>query len=1063
MLEECQSLSDCEKLLETLILNISLINQIPLNDDDFNKLKSLIKSKVEIDEAVATWELEHLYPTCLACFLVWTGHNEYKSGDFWSSVWNSLNISQKGSLQTRWGEMFINFLEQNNLPFYNVEGAHRFVTPILIHGGIPNYCLKDFFQNLLSPVLTGQLKVDISDTNEILNEWKLSSLFAITDKPVQRFLLDGEEYSRNFLSRCIEMARDAFVAHEENELPTEYDEYYLPEGVVYRFREWFQELSDAEINNPGEKRKLSKSSFLRPMIILDTNLDEIRVNIPTQRIERSEAREAYFEVLYDGKMSSHRDLKVYKRENQVIETSPDEIALIEPAEKYVLKLVIDGEIIRVWETKGLTSDRPFLAFLPDSNKLIDDENVPQSYIWIVIPKFYSLDTNINIIEGWVSLYQGWSEYQYCLVDASKSNTIQLVSNIENKSLVITVSAYKSMEPKLVGGKTIGLATTEDQSVYVGKPPDLIVPIYDPSNIESEIKRLRLSIIPKGETSIGNKTINVTLSELILTKIDHTLLKAELSSDQLIGINPAGSFVIRIRGRLGRDKQLNLTVIPFFDVEFDESFYSPDENGDVSKSVLTINTTPKAILILMNEVSVKSYDDGQYVIIVPSIITLLNILWTYKSSLREIQVPIAIQIPRLRWSLRGLIDKSQNEWIYVPNEITLSEYEASEELDLLINAPLPDDCKITLILNRSHKIEQKHLRKGVARFNLKSFSDELRNLELPLSTFYLKIDKNDPESIETQILRIRTEWTVEEISYSNQVIDNNNIFICLKWNEKGRIRNRAIRFWNLFQPWKEPVVKSIPQNESEITINSSTNDLQPGEYRLEFCEDDLWAVKTTPKVFPDRSAKNVFTVLIGDQNNLINRYNSLGSSFREQLEKLALISYTDDNSKFNERIQSMQINLITNDNLIDLLMIMLTFLPNSFKIRELWDFLAEKSTEKEFEKAIKDFQTDLDENDKKRVITVALSLDLTPPDSPFDKHQLVIHKARGWLGQIKGFSSKREYGQWLIEVQYIEKSLNQGRNLLPLDKFEETYKLVAESDLPAKKRKIIELRNVSRNA
>ena len=97
MLEECKSLSDCETLLKTFIPNISLINQIPITDDDFNKLQSLIKSRIEADEDEAVWELENLCPTCLACFLVWTGRNEYKSGEYWPSVWNSLNLSHKST------------------------------------------------------------------------------------------------------------------------------------------------------------------------------------------------------------------------------------------------------------------------------------------------------------------------------------------------------------------------------------------------------------------------------------------------------------------------------------------------------------------------------------------------------------------------------------------------------------------------------------------------------------------------------------------------------------------------------------------------------------------------------------------------------------------------------------------------------------------------------------------------------------------------------------------------------------------------------------------------------
>src|SRR3990172_5119041 len=99
---------------------------------------------------------------------------------------------------------------------------------------------------------------------------------------------------------------------------------------------------------------------------------------------------------------------------------------------------------------------------------------------------------------------------------------------------------------------------------------------------------------------------------------------------------------------------------------------------------------------------------------------------------------------------------------VPQEITLSDWEDSNELEMLVQASLPDGYKVTLGLKDSDKIETKQLRKGGARLNLKSFSDELRNLEQPISQFYLQIEENDIEPIKAPILYVKTEWVVEEL-------------------------------------------------------------------------------------------------------------------------------------------------------------------------------------------------------------------------------------------------------------------------------------------------------------
>lgn len=75
--------------------------------------------------------------------------------------------------------------------------------------------------------------------------------------------------------------------------------------------------------------------------------------------------------------------------------------------------------------------------------------------------------------------------------------------------------------------------------------------------------------------------------------------------------------------------------------------------------------------------------------------------------------------------------------------------------------------------------------------------------------------------------------------------------------------------------------------------------------------------------------------------------------------------------------------------------------------------------------------------KKRFIHLAVVLRLTPPNSPFKKREKVIHKVRGWRGYIEGFSqtSKREYGQWLLEIRYPKIGMTES---IPLERLYETF-------------------------
>ena len=82
--------------------------------------------------------------------------------------------------------------------------ARPYLTPILAHGGIPKYCLGDFFALLLHDLGRG-----ITDANELLTFWRTrKTRFQGIDKPVERFLLYGGELAVDLIDRCIDLVRE---------------------------------------------------------------------------------------------------------------------------------------------------------------------------------------------------------------------------------------------------------------------------------------------------------------------------------------------------------------------------------------------------------------------------------------------------------------------------------------------------------------------------------------------------------------------------------------------------------------------------------------------------------------------------------------------------------------------------------------------------------------------------------------------------------------------------------------------------------------------------------------
>ena len=187
---------------------ITLLYQLSAVLDESNNVNF-----IDLIKDVVNKGIEDKYPVSFSFFLVLIGIDHYKGGEFWPAVWNTINFSQKTSRQIEWGKIFIEVLNKHKLPNFEDEKAFKYVTPILGHGGIPNYCLPDFFEKLLLPIINGEIESASTSTEEILQEWKLhSSLYLTTDKPVYRFLLLGGKVASDFLTPCLQIPRLFFLA-----------------------------------------------------------------------------------------------------------------------------------------------------------------------------------------------------------------------------------------------------------------------------------------------------------------------------------------------------------------------------------------------------------------------------------------------------------------------------------------------------------------------------------------------------------------------------------------------------------------------------------------------------------------------------------------------------------------------------------------------------------------------------------------------------------------------------------------------------------------------------------
>jgi len=147
-----------ENILSEKVKNVYLIGEIDLSINEIDELSDLIKGIVSDDVERGTNFLRFKTPNCLAYFLVEKGIFDYSNGDFWSGVEDSISLSGP-NWQIVWGDFFINYLKSKRLPFLEIEDAHKYVSNILFHGIIPNYCLDEYFSDVVLQLVGNELNI----------------------------------------------------------------------------------------------------------------------------------------------------------------------------------------------------------------------------------------------------------------------------------------------------------------------------------------------------------------------------------------------------------------------------------------------------------------------------------------------------------------------------------------------------------------------------------------------------------------------------------------------------------------------------------------------------------------------------------------------------------------------------------------------------------------------------------------------------------------------------------------------------------------------------------------
>lgn len=170
MLEECTDLTACEIILSEAVKKIHLLGEIPLSDKDIEILSDLVHQKIIPNFSRGTGYLKLKTPISLACFLVVMGRFYDKDAGYWPIVEQKIGPIDL-NWKVKWGKFFIKFLHDYNLSKFDEEEGLAYVTPILSHVCIPDSCLTEYFDRILSPLINRDLLHPL-DRQEIIHDLK---------------------------------------------------------------------------------------------------------------------------------------------------------------------------------------------------------------------------------------------------------------------------------------------------------------------------------------------------------------------------------------------------------------------------------------------------------------------------------------------------------------------------------------------------------------------------------------------------------------------------------------------------------------------------------------------------------------------------------------------------------------------------------------------------------------------------------------------------------------------------------------------------------------------------
>lgn len=803
------------------------------------------------------------FPYSFLTFMVGMGIYEYDNEGLWPAIEQELGLST----HTRVAHTFEELLNHFGFPLFEKlrDQSMRFITPLVMHGGIPIYSLDNFFEHIVLPSL--QKPEYIGLTGQKLIEEMLDRTTRQVNKPVQYFLQFGGETAADLLSRSRKMAK----AWLDNKEKMTAETAGLPIHIVDAFYEWIVKNE----NQVSRTHASSRQRLLKPELCLDPWGLGVFIRLPEQKLLDESIQNVEWVIDCDG-LTKNLPAQIRRQADKVVALErlfiPTKIC-----SQYRIELNIEENKFS-WVLQGLSSEKPYLVFNPDHDPAPTMRDVFARQVWLMLP----LKARVEVISGQANCFEVFPDlpgifgnYRAEWWDFTDTEEV-LLKQQDKESLSITFRRQEIVpQPKLIGGILLNDPLFKDEeNFYIGNAPKLYLPTI--SDFLS-LDQWSLSFTTNdNNTSIKYPHISLTNlpDDAIERQTDGSTL-INLNHEYLLGENPFGKFEIHVKGPLGMDADLNLNILTGLIAHGLEKIYMA-EAGEGSPLVHT------NLKHLANDhIEPANQQDKMWT--APKLSRFLNVdfqpkrhnfdlIYVHRLNNQDaIRIPFHIRIKRIRWRFVSgeSADENWNEW---PIFLSVHDFQKAQTPFLLLDLPIQEDELQTMNLEITdlkgevikNQIlfdpQKKYHTKRFWRIDLSPLSDLINLIDLTMLRGQLVIQLSAHSSLrKVPILRISKQLDLE--IQDVRISENNDFYqIDINLYERNHQNNRVVYFWSTYRDWEDPFMEKLPDHAVDsTTMYISKKSLSGCQYKVHIDVRDPW-LPINPTSCPDPLVfKNVMEV------------------------------------------------------------------------------------------------------------------------------------------------------------------------------------------------------------